>query len=162
MGSVFTGMFAIGLSVRSQLSYHGPQLAEAILTTPTSSTDPDIDDAQSILLADTRTGTGRARENGGEREQFLVGSDDGDGHSDADRERTPSIEGEDRPWSEAAARPQEAMMGNFGARRSWVDVTSIDGPGENGVAAGAREPGLSAKAGIILVRVSEFVICVSI
>lgn len=132
------------------------------MTTPTSSTDPDIDDAQSILLADTRTGTGRARENGGEREQFLVGSDDGDGHSDVDRERTPSIEGEDRPWSEAAARPQESMMGNFGARRSWVDVTSIDGPGENGVAAGAREPGLSAKAGIILVRVSEFVICVSI
>ncbi|KAA1474484.1 MFS general substrate transporter [Dentipellis sp. KUC8613] len=126
-------------------------LAEAILTTPDSEDGLDPDDAQSILLADTRTPQR-------EEEQFLVGRDEEDddviaegaaaSRSSRSRSRSRSLEqravfdGEDMGqgvWDdvrapeendgsedggddEGRARGTTAIMGNADARRSGVDM----------------------------------------
>lgn len=109
------------------------QLAEAIHTTPDPIPgEPDIDDDQSILLADTST----HQQN---EELFAVEGEDVDGDGDGD-------ENEVERYGD-----QDILMGNINARRSWVDLTdSGEDPLQNGGAATARKS-LSAKAGVILV-----------
>jgi hypothetical protein len=129
------------------------QLAEAIHTTPdTDVGEPDIDDTQSILLADTSThrlsqqneelfaveGSDSDEEaaSGGEREHE-EDSDDGNDHHDGDR---------------------RGLMRNDHARRSWVDLADLEEhPVQNGGGARPGRGNLSSKAGLILVRRRFFI-----
>ncbi|KAH9968022.1 major facilitator superfamily domain-containing protein [Russula dissimulans] len=129
-------------------------LAEAIHTSPDPHYgEPDIDDNQSILLADTSTHhlsqrhddlfavegehsdgddvvTARDRVTRGEREQ--EGSDDGS-HDGMERD-------DDR----------RGLMGNLNARRSWVDISDLGETSLQNGGARSDRGSLSAKAGIIL------------
>ncbi|KAI0060540.1 MFS general substrate transporter [Artomyces pyxidatus] len=139
-------------------------LAEAILTTPTLSGDGDLDDAQSILLADARTHlqTPRAAE-----AIFDVGDeDDHPGVDGAPRESDNSDDpvvdrNTEQEWDSGDDEEDEteddrgsrrALMGNVDARRSWVDVADLADVDEGNVVGGGGDSrsGLSAKAGIIL------------
>lgn len=106
-------------------------LAEAIHSTPDPIPgEPDIDDDQSILLADTSTHQPLPQN----EELFAVEGEDGDGD-----------ENEAEQYGD-----RDILMGNLNARRSWADLTdSGEDHLRNGSAAPARR-NLSAKAGVIL------------
>jgi hypothetical protein len=91
----------------------------------------DIDDDQSILLADTSTHQPLPQN----EELFAVESEDVDGD-----------ENEAEGYGD-----RDILMGNINARQSWADLTdSGEDHLRNGGAAPARR-NLSAKAGVILV-----------
>ncbi|TFY65833.1 hypothetical protein EVG20_g5255 [Dentipellis fragilis] len=135
-------------------------LAEAILTTPDSE---DGLDAQSILLADTRTPQR-------EEEQFLVGRDEDDDDVIAEgaaasrssrsrsRSRSRSLEqhaafdGEDMGqgvWEDVRA-PEDENDGS-GAGWTWQTTASADLPWtDGGERRRPKQAGLAAKAGIII------------
>ncbi|THH15535.1 hypothetical protein EW146_g4950 [Bondarzewia mesenterica] len=121
-------------------------LAEAILTTQT---EPELEDAQSILLADTRTSPAYIQEDVDEERQHFLEHGGGGGDEEAASEQ--SMDDNDH---EMDASRHEAIMGNVGARHSWVDVSAVDGTSENEDASArvgdGRKPGLSEKAGVIL------------
>jgi hypothetical protein len=131
------------------LTRESQQLAEAIHTTPdTDVGEPDIDDNQSILLADTSTHH-LSQQN---EELFAVEGSDSDEEAAArgEREREDSDDGNDHVSERDGDR--QGLMGNTHARRSWVDLADI---GENPVQNGGARPGrgnLSSKTGLILVR----------
>lgn len=126
-------------------------IAEAIHTTPDRVPgEPDIDDDQSILLADTSTHQPLPQND----ELFAVeGEDVDDDEAVATRGRETGQEGWDDDGNGNEAEQygdRDILMGNLNARRSWVDVTDF---GEdhlrNGGATPARKS-LGAKAGVIL------------
>ena len=132
------------------------QLAEAIHTTPdTVVGDPDIDDNQSILLADTSTHH-LSQQN---EELFAVEGSDSDEEAAAaasgEHEHEDSDDGNDHDGD------RRGLMRNDLARRSWADLADLgENPNlQNG--RGGRPPGrrgnLSSKAGLILVRPSPLV-----
>ena len=140
------------------LTREARQLAEAIHTTPdTDFGEPDIDDNQSILLADTSTHH-LSQQN---EELFAVeGSDSDDSDEEAGTGRDHGKVGEHEPEDSEDGNDdgsehdgdRHGLMGNAHARRSWVDLADIE---ENPVQNGGSRPGrgnLSAKAGLILVR----------
>jgi len=131
-------------------------LAEAIHSSPDPDYgEPDIDDNQSILLADTSTHL-LSQQND---ELFAVENEDSDGDDvvstrdqvalqEREQEGSDSDDGDDDGTERDGARL--GLMGNPNARRSWLDVSDL---GENSVQnGGARSDrgSLSAKAGIIL------------
>ena len=131
------------------LTREAQQLAEAIHTTPdTDVGEPDIDDTQSILLADTSTHH-LSQQN---EELFAAEGSDSDEEAVArgEREREGSDDGDDHVSEPDGDR--QGLMGNTHARRSWVDLADL---GENPVQNGGARPrrgNLSSKAGLILVR----------
>ena len=137
------------------LTREARQLAEAIHTTPdTDFGEPDIDDNQSILLADTSTHH-LSQQN---EELFAVEGSDSDEEAGVgpDRGRVGEHEPEDSEDGNDDGSEHDGdrhgLMGNAHARRSWVDLADIE---ENPVQNGGSRPGrgnLSAKAGLILVR----------
>jgi hypothetical protein len=151
VGTVFIGtpshdVWSYPLTKASQ------QLAEAIHTTPdTTAAEPDVDDTQSILLADTSTHNLSQQHD----ELFAVEGSDSDEevgviHDRGERDQEDSDDENDNESEHDGDR--RGLMGNAHARRSWIDLAD---PGENMVQNGVSRPGqgsLSAKAGIILVR----------
>jgi len=137
------------------LTKEAQQLAEAIHSTPdTDIREPDIDDNQSILLADTSTHH-LSQQN---EELFAVEGSDSDEEAVAGRDRgkvgehdhEDSDDGNDNASDHGGDR--QGLMGNAHARRSWVDLADLEEtPVQNGGARPARA-NLSAKAGLILVR----------
>ncbi|KAI0316041.1 MFS general substrate transporter [Amylostereum chailletii] len=138
-------------------------LAEAILTSPVPAIDPDLDDAQSILLADVRSSRSFSRPR--DEELFAVAEeDDEDGDlEENDRTAKPLSKPAHPEWSEDDEEDNEttprnearvALMGNAGAARSWVNVRGVDDQDEvlddPEMEGGVRQSGLSGKAGIIL------------
>jgi len=108
-------------------------LAEAIHSTPDPVPgEPDIDDDQSILLADTSTHQPLPQN----EELFAVEGEDVDSDGDEnDAERHGD---------------RDILMGNINARRSWADVSELgEDQFRNGGATSSRK-NLSAKAGVIL------------
>jgi len=108
-------------------------LAEAIHTIPDPIPgEPDIDDDQSILLADTSTHQPLPQN----EELFAVEGESADGDDD---------ENEAERFGD-----RDILMGNMNARRSWADVSEL---GEDHLRNGGATPSrknLSAKAGVIL------------
>lgn len=160
-------------------SYLGPppaahknvkQLAEAIHTTPDPDFgEPDIDDTQSILLTDTSTHRPLQQND----ELFTVEEedpdDDGDDEAVVIGDRVRQGEGDQEDWDDGrdddgVEQPDGdrlGLMGNIHARRSWADLSDL---GENVVQNGGGRPSggsLGAKAGIILVRSFDSIVCVS-
>lgn len=151
MGAVFIGASSHGVW-SYPLTKESQQLAEAIHTTPdTAAGEPDVDDTQSILLADTSTHNQSQQHD----ELFAVEGSDSDEevgvtHDRGERDQEDSDDGNDNESERDGDR--QGLMGNAHARRSWIDLAD---PGENMVQNGVSRPGqgsLSAKAGIILVR----------
>ncbi len=154
--------FSLVCLSRNILDLHYPltkeslQLAEAIHSTPDAAIgDPDFDDNQSILLADTSTHHLSQQHD----ELFAVEDSDSDevvvdardGAELGEREQDDFSDDENDNGSEHDA-DRQGLMGNAHARRSWVDIADL---GENMVQNGGARSGrgsLSAKAGIILVR----------
>lgn len=110
------------------------QLAEAILTEPAPGGDTG-----SIRLADTRTER-RESTDQGERDMFLVGEED---ESEDDGELVDRNEGADE---------RRRVMGNSGAQLSRLDISAPTDEDEDEDFGRNPDGGLSAKAGIILVR----------
>jgi len=137
------------------LTRDAQQLAEAIHTTPdTDVRDPDIDDNQSILLADTST----HRLSQQNEELFAAEGSDSDEEAVAGRDRGKVTEREHEDVDDGDDDVSEhdgdrlRLMGNAHARRSWVDLADLEeSPVQNGGARPTRA-NLSAKAGLILVR----------
>lgn len=119
------------------------QLAEAILTEPGSAL---TEDAASIRLADTRTRM-RSSEDEGERDVFLPGEDEESEDGDEDRD-------------EEAEERRRRILTHSGAQLSRIDVSDdlddYEIVGRDGSTAQGEGGGLSAKAGIILVRVLAY------
>ena len=123
------------------------------MTPDTAAGEPDVDDNQSILLADTSTHNLSQQHD----ELFAVEGSDSDEvvvtHNQAklgERDQEQSDDGNDSGSEHDGDR--QGLMGNVHARRSWIDLGDL---GENGVQNGVSMPGqggLSAQAGIILVR----------
>lgn len=115
------------------------KLAEAILSEPGPAAE--LEDVGSIRLTDTRTR---------DEQQFLVG-DEEEENSDAEdgRSRSPSL---DR--GEGHGHGRHSLMSNAGAQLSRLDVhvASEDLHEADEVERTVSSSGLSAKAGIILVR----------
>ncbi|KAI0299351.1 major facilitator superfamily domain-containing protein [Multifurca ochricompacta] len=126
-------------------------LAEAIHTTSDLG-EPDIDDNQSILLADTSTqrplsqnNTLFAVEDGGSDDEVVVTHE----HV-VQRETAQDNWGNGNDDEVERDDDRDVLMGNVHARRSWADVTDFE---ENVAPNGSIRPvggSLSAKAGIIL------------
>jgi solute carrier family 45, member 1/2/4 len=140
----------------------GDQLAETILNTSSSSTDP-FDDTQTILLADHRTPVQSTEE------LFAVADDDenDDENSTVGRSPSPMPRSKNTAWSDDEDNDADASLDELGARhgllandharQSWVNVGDITDQTDSG---SGQNPdprqGLSAKAGIILVRALTF------
>ncbi|KAI0267318.1 major facilitator superfamily domain-containing protein [Gloeopeniophorella convolvens] len=127
-------------------------LAEAILTTPDpASGEPDIDDTQSILLADASTHHPLPQND----ELFSVDDDEDEVVTvDGQTKQGKADQGEDWHSSDDDEIEHDggrgALMGNAHARQSWADVANLEeNPAQNTSPRPARA-GLSAKAGIIL------------
>ncbi|KAG6849814.1 hypothetical protein H0H93_004763 [Arthromyces matolae] len=132
------------------------QLAEAILTTPSTSSNT----RDSILLADARTPVDDP-EAVGETAVFLHDSDERHSDDFSDNEEDGRGEGDARPAADTAgvlgnhhARLSRLRLDHDGEDADWEDVGDEHGPASAGGAAG----GLSAKAGIILGIHNVFVV----
>ncbi|KAI0301333.1 hypothetical protein BC826DRAFT_1090061 [Russula brevipes] len=131
------------------------QLGEAIHTTTDADFgELDIDDSQSILLADTSTRQPPQQQD----ELFTVEGEDSedDERVEPTQDRVRQGELNQERWDDDNDNEVERdgdrqhLMGNHHARRSWVDVSDL---GENLVQNGGGRPGrrsLSSKAGVIL------------
>jgi len=131
-----------------------PQLAEAILSDPGNVAN--LEEVGSIRVTDTRTWRPKAYGDTDER-QFLVG----DEHADEEEHREGAVrdngqprppldeENEDRPGS-----GRLGIMDNAGARLSRLDIRALNGDADadDGLRDNVSVGGLSAKAGIVLVR----------
>jgi len=130
-------------------------LGEAIHTTTDADFgELDIDDSQSILLADTSTRQPPQQQD----ELFTVEGEDSedDERVEPTQDRVKQGELNQEHWDDDIDNEVERdgdrqhLMGNHHARRSWVDVSDL---GENLVQNGEGRPGrrsLSSKAGVIL------------
>jgi solute carrier family 45 protein 1/2/4 len=123
-------------------------IAEAIHTTPdTVPGEPDFDDDQSILLADTSTHQPLPQND----ELFAVEGEDADDADEvvATRQEDWDDDGHDNEAERYGDR--DILMGNLNARRSFVDVADFEEDHlRNGRTTPARRSSLGAKAGVIL------------
>ncbi|KAI0046327.1 MFS general substrate transporter [Auriscalpium vulgare] len=129
-------------------------LAEAILTTPAPAAgDVDFDDAQSILLADARTQAQTPRTS---EALFTVDEEDEAEESHPKATADSPVGEHEHEWESGDDEEgdeveddggRRALMGNVGARRSWVDMSEL---GEDTHGTGESPSSLSSKAGIIL------------
>lgn len=116
------------------------QLAEAILTEPASG-----DDAGSIRLADTRTGRRSSNEDITDEHAVFLPGDDSDS-DDGELVEREELEG-------SMLQERQQVMRNASAQLSRMDIGSSQDPGDDADGDSVKGGGgLSAKAGIILVR----------